>query len=167
MLSPIIRARLTNALGGLPAVLDALFSTMPPRSTRWNFRSAPDRFTLREILAHMADYDDIWNEYVTAVLRDEDPVLVPRSPDALAMENDYAHSDPAVSLARLRKSRPTLAAMADVLTDAQWERSGTHVRLGRLSAETLCITIVAHDGYHTRQVAEYVMDSSRATGTTT
>ena len=163
MLSPIIRARLTNALGGLPAVLDALLSTIQPQSTRWNFRTAPDRFTLREVLAHLADYDDIWNEYLTAVLRDDDPVFVPRSPDTLSVENDYAHSDPAVSLGRLRKSRPALAAMADALTDAQWVRSGTHVRLGRLSAETLCVTIVAHDGYHTRQIAEYVTASSHAT----
>jgi len=62
MLLPIMRERLFTALADTVDVLDGLLGTTQPRDPLWDFRLDPNRFTLREVSAHLVDYEAVWAE---------------------------------------------------------------------------------------------------------
>ena len=155
MLLPLMHDRLRSALAGTPDVLDALLSPLGPDDPRWDLRPDPARFTLREIVAHLADYEAVWRERLTRTRSEASPVLTPVDPSALAAEHDYAHSDPGASLARFRERRAALGVFLDGLGADDWQRPGQMG--GRpLTLEEQAAFVVIHDGYHTGQVARWL-----------
>lgn len=157
MLTAIMRDRLRVALAGTPDVLDGLLGSLTADDPVWDRRPDPERFTLREIVAHLADYESVWLERL-AQTRDEDqPALRPADKDQLALDHDYAHSDLARSRALLRGRRMALVELLSGLADADWQRIG-HLPTpnGPLTLETQAAFVIIHDGYHTAQVAQWL-----------
>lgn len=155
MFSPLMRNRLLSALTGTPDVLDALLGSLGPHSPRWDARPDPARFTLREIVAHLADYEVIWLERVTRTRGEANPLLVRVDPAVLADENDYAHSDALMSLARFRERRAALVDFLSGLAEDEWQRVG-QMAGEPLTLEEQAAFVVIHDGYHTGQVAQWL-----------
>lgn len=65
MLLPMMHDRIHSALTGTPDVLDALLGPLTAGDPRKDLRPHPERFTLREIASHLADYDAIYLERLT------------------------------------------------------------------------------------------------------
>lgn len=157
MLTPLMRDRLRVALAGTPDVLDGLFGSLKADDTLWDRRPDPERFTLREIVAHLADYEAVWLERLAQTRDEEQPALRPVDKDQLALDHDYAHSDPAQSRAQLREGRIALVEFVSGLADEDWQRIG-HLPApnGPLTLETQAAFVIIHDGYHTAQVAQWL-----------
>ena len=157
MLTPLMWDRLLVALAGTPDVLDGLFGSLEADDPLWDRRPDPDRFTLREIMAHLADYDAVWLERL-AQTRDEDkPALRPADKDQMALDHDYAHSDPARNRALLRERRIALVELLSGLRDEDWQRAGHLSPSGELvTLEAQAAFVIIHDGYHTAQVAQWL-----------
>ena len=51
---------LLSALEGAPDVIAALLDGVPPDDALWDRRPDPERFSLREIVAHLADWDGVY-----------------------------------------------------------------------------------------------------------
>lgn len=164
MLVSRIHSRLMDALEGLPTVCGTLVLSLAPDDPRWDRRSDPERFTLREVFAHLADYDVRWNDYLDKALTAtaDAPASVPVfTPDEVAAGRGYDQSDPHERLAALRASRNALVAKFRGLEDEAWTAHAiTSPRHGTLNLDELATLFVAHDGYHTRQIAEYVSQVS-------
>ncbi len=159
MLMPRTRSRLMDSLEGTPIVCGVLIATLAPDDPRWD-HSYPDRFTLREVFAHLADYDVRFNDYLDKALAATAaaPVSVPAfTPDQVAAGRGYDHSDPQDRLTALRTTRTAMVAKFHALSDADWTAHAmTSPRHGTLDIDGLATLFVAHDGYHVRQIAEYV-----------
>ena len=54
MLPSLARIYLISALEGTPDVLNGFLAPLGPEDQRWDFRPDPERFTLREVVAHLA-----------------------------------------------------------------------------------------------------------------
>ncbi len=165
MLIPLMRERLFTALEGTPKVLDALFGSLEPTSTTWDFRPDPDRFTLREVVAHLADYDEIFQNRIRQTRDEDSPTFAPSNPGQLAIDSNYAASDVAQSLARLRDHREAFVKYLRGLSVDDWQRSGTVSvagDTGLVTAEELAAFVLVHDGYHTRQIAEWLALADRS-----
>lgn len=161
MLMPRTRSRLMDSLEGTPIVCGVLIATLAPDDPRWD-RPHPDRFTLREVVAHLADYDVRFTDYLDKALAATAaaPAPVPAfTPDEVAEGRGYDRSDPHERLTALRATRAAMVAKFRALADADWiAHAMTSSRHGTLNIDELATLFVAHDGYHTRQIAEYVSE---------
>ncbi len=147
------RDYLLKALSGTPYVLEALLKEVD--DSVWDKRPDPERFTLREVLAHLADWEPIWLERVTRIANDDRPFLPSVDESALAVENDYAASSPAESIQRYREGRSALIAYLSTLPDEAWDRTCDREFVGILNLQQQAFFALAHDGYHMKQVAEW------------
>ena len=117
-------------------------------------RPDPERFTFREVLAHLADWEAVFQRRIEQTLDEDKPALIGLDAGSRS-DHDYAHADPAECRARFRQGhadcwRPCAAS------PAQWERVGTHAEIGPISLEAQAVMITSHDGYHLRPILEWL-----------
>ncbi len=156
MLPSVARKYLLAALAGTPDVLDGLLKELPSGDARWDRRPDPERFTLREIVAHLADWEPIFLMRMTRIRDEEEPFLEDYDEGQLAIEHDYAHSDPQAELRRFREGRAAFVSFLKSLPEAAWERSGNRDTIGTISQEGMAVLALGHDGYHTQQVSQWL-----------
>jgi Uncharacterized protein conserved in bacteria len=147
---------LIHALEHAPATLAALLSPLSSEHRAWETRPYPDRFSLREIVAHLADWDEIWRERIGRTVREDAPRLERPDVDQRARERGYAEADPQESLARFAERRAALVAELRALPEEVWGRSAHLERIGDLTPGGLVALVHGHDAYHIRQVAEWL-----------
>jgi uncharacterized damage-inducible protein DinB len=157
MFGDLYRDRLVMAICGLPTVLDGFLNGLPASDPRWDMHPEPGRFSLREITAHLADWDGVWLERLMLVRDQDDPPLPARDESVLEMAGDYAHSDPDVSRGLIFARRSEIVKVLRGLGDNDWERPCRHTKFGPMTLRELATYIVLHDGYHTQQVARWLM----------
>lgn len=141
-------------LASAPDVLGRMLDGTDP--SVYDRRPDPDRFTLREVIAHLADWDKVFLGRMTQTRDTENPTLQGIDEGQVAVDNDYAHLDPAESLARYKANRVALVAFLQALTPAQGERAGNHTELGPITLMTQAILAAVHDGYHREQVVAWL-----------
>ena len=150
------RAYLLAALDNTPATLAALLSALGPSDPAWDARPHPDRFTLREVVAHLADWELIWEDRFARTAAEDNPTLTRPDAGERGAAQGYASADPVESLARIRERRAALTASLRALPDAAWERTAHLERIGDLTPGGLVALALGHDAYHLRQTAEYL-----------
>lgn len=122
----------------------------------WDKRPDPERFTLREVAAHLADWDKVFLGRLMQTRDADNPVLQGLDEGQVAIDNDYAHTDPAECLARYRTNRDKIVSLLRALSPEQWARSANHTELGPVTLEAQAALIAFHDGYHRQQVAAWM-----------
>ena len=147
-------------LESAPDVLGKMLETVTDPGV-YDYRPDPARFTLREVLAHLADWDPVFLGRMTQTRDTEHPTLQGKDEGQVAVDNDYAHADPAASLARYKANRAALVAFLRTLTPEQWERSGNHTELGPITLTAQAVLAGAHDGYHRQQVVEWLDNAAK------
>jgi len=83
-------------------------------------------------------------------------MLVGLDEGQVAIDHDYAHADPAESLARFRAGRRALLDVLHSLTPAQWDQTAQHTEIGEITLAEQVVLIAGHDGYHLQQVAQWL-----------
>ena len=150
MLPDRIQYYLLIDLESAPAVLARLLADVTDHAT-WDQRPDPDRFTLREMVAHLADWEGVFLGRLTQTRDEENATLRGLDEGQVAIENDYAHADPQECLTRYSAGREKIVAFLRRLSPEQWGRVGTHTEVGPISLEAQAVLIAAHDGYHRQQ----------------
>ena len=153
-LPPGARKYLLDGLTATPVVIDRL---LEGADVDFDHRPEADRFTLREMMAHLADWEPIWLERMNRLCAEDRPNLESRDPDRAAVDNNYAAADFEEQRTLFREGRSRLLQRLHSLTDAEWERSGTIADWGPMTVSQFSALILGHDGYHTRQVAEWLV----------
>ena len=142
-----------NGLSATPIVLTSLNESTTPAEL--DNRPDPDRFTLREAMAHLADWEPIWKERIGRIRDESFPTLPDRDEEQMAIDNDYAHHDFDADLARFVSDRRELAATLATVTDEEWLRTAYREHVGEVTLFDSIVLILAHDAYHLRQFAEF------------
>lgn len=152
-MNPYIQRYILSGLSVTPQVYQKLLEGITDDEA--DRRPDPDRFTIREALAHMADWDEIFLKRGERI-RDEDIPLLPGYDEGqLAIERNYAAMPIAESLARFVTSRAALVAFFQSLTPEQWKRQGNRDEIGMIDLNDLSVMILGHDGYHAEQFIRY------------
>ncbi len=112
----------------------------------------PERFSLRDIVAHLATVEQIWLGRVQRILTEENPLF----PPAPLLDEERVAATPPENLALLHVTRHKIIDAISDLQDSHWLRTGRSESLGDLTLESLAVLILAHDGYHLRQVNEWL-----------
>jgi hypothetical protein len=153
MLPKKVETYVVMALEGAPDVFDVLTQGLTAEEA--DRRPDVDRFTIREALAHLAEWEDVFRQRMVQTRKEDSPALQGYDEGQWAMDHDYAHSDWRAQLGLFRTRRGELVALLRTLTPSQWERTGIHSEIGPVTLEQQAVMILAHDGYHETQIAQW------------
>jgi len=114
-------------------------------------RSASGEWTPRQIAHHLADSEMMSAIRIRRLLTEEDPVI--HGYDEVTFAKKLTSDRPiAPSLEAMRYARESTAQILQRLTEADWQRTGTHSESGPYSVETWLTTYAAHGHDHAAQV---------------
>lgn len=150
----MINAYVLLGLEAGPSVFARLLEALP--EDRWDVRTDPDRFTVREVYAHLADWEPILLDRLRGTLVQDNFVLPNRDPGELAIERVYAKSNPYESVEVFRRSRAETIAVIRTLHGEALKRIGIHPTRGPMTIADQVSSILGHDMYHIEQVSHHV-----------
>jgi hypothetical protein len=114
-------------------------------------RPAPQKWSAREIVHHLAD-----SEMTSAIrlrrLIAEDRPAINGYDEAEFARKLYYDRPIAASLDAFRTARLTTAELLDRMTDAEWEREGTHTQHGRYAVQDWLKIYADHAHNHADQI---------------
>src|SRR5215831_9612081 len=114
--------------------------------------SFPGKWSVRQIIAHLADAEIVGAHRFRQVLAEDNPTLIAYDQDAWARNLDYARRKPKQSLDTFRRTRAENYELLKALPPETFDRFGTHSRDGRRTLRDLVEAYAGHDESHARQL---------------
>jgi uncharacterized damage-inducible protein DinB len=153
MLPKQVRYYLLAALEATPELLEAALDGLTDEAA--DRRPDPQRFTLREMTAHLADWESIFAERMGRTRDEDEPTLPGLDEEQMAVERDYAHADWRAKLAEFGEGRARMLALLHGLPLDAWDRVAHRTEIGPLTLEGQAVLVSAHDVYHLRQATAW------------
>lgn len=150
---PYVRNYLFTALDSGPVLVAALLSGLTEKEA--DRRPDPNRFTIREILAHLADWDPVFFGRMQRTCAEDHPTLPGYDEGQWAIDHKYTQSDWREQLALFTARRQELTAFLRSRAAEDWARTADRPEIGILTLEAQAVLIPLHDSYHLRQIAEW------------
>lgn len=117
-------------------------------------RPASDKWSVTEILAHLADSELVYGFRIRMILEASGTPIQSIDQDAWARFSDYAEHDPALSLEAFRITRERMVLLLKSLPRESWERYGMHSERGKETVTRVAEMLAGHDINHTMQIKE-------------
>ena len=130
---------------------------------RYNEKTDPERFTVREAVAHCADWEPIWLERFEFILKNPGGTIVVYDEGQMAIDKNYASLDPVDQAKKMVEGRKALAALIRSLTPEQMAIGFNHPERGALTVGDMANMIIAHDMYHVEHLTQYLGEKSAGT----
>ncbi|MBT8401741.1 MAG: DinB family protein [Rhodothermia bacterium] len=142
-----------DLLEATPGILRALMTELTDEDARWN--PAPDRFSVAEVLAHLAHSDsDCYRMRLDRFMAEARPEFEPD--DAQMYLDLYRGADPKESLHKFVDRRRKNIQFLRGLPTAAGERVALHKEHGEITLAEMLNEWALHDLGHIRQIAELV-----------
>ena len=122
-------------------------------------RASPNEWSPREIVHHLADSEMTSAIRLRRLLVEDHPEIVGYDEEAFARRLYYDRPIDA-SLEAVKAARRTTAAILERMTEAEWNREGTHSESGRYSVEDWLEIYAAHAHDHADQIRRARADGS-------
>ena len=132
------------------ARIEKLLKGVP--SSKMRKRPAPGKWSIAEILAHLADNELVRSYRIKSILGLPGTPIAAYDQDRRAESQDYSRRDPKISLRVLRVLRESDLALLKSLRPEQWKQSGIHAERGKESVESLVRIGAGHDLNHIMQI---------------
>ncbi len=116
-----------------------------------DFVTAPGKWSIRQIIAHLADCELVYGHRLRQVVAEENPTLVAFDQDAWARNLDYARRKPKQSLETFRRLRAENYELLKELPEAVFARSGNHSERGPVTLVSIVEGGASHAESHARQ----------------
>ena len=113
---------------------------------------APGKWSINQVLQHLADSDLVWGWRVRLILAQDRPVLTGYDQDLWADRLHYADADSDEALEQLRVLRRGNLGLITRATPDDLQRVGIHSERGEESVGYLCGLYAGHDLLHLRQI---------------
>ena len=124
-------------------------------------RPAPDKWSIAEILAHLADAELVGSWRMRQVIGNNGATIQPFDQNVWASTFAYARRDPKQSLEVFRVLRENNLAMLKSLPNELWENYGMHQERGKESVAHIVNMYAGHDVNHVGQVERIAKDIRR------
>ena len=116
-------------------------------------RRPPDGgWTAREVVHHTADSEMTSAIRLRRLIAEDDPSIVGYDGDEFARRLHYGERPIEPALAAIAAARATTAQILDGLSDADWQRTGTHSESGPYSVEHWLEIYAVHCDDHADQI---------------
>ena len=117
-------------------------------------RPGPGKWSIAEILAHLADAELVMGYRLRLILACNGTPIQAFDQDAWASTFSYSHCDPRTSLATFRALRESNLRLLNSVPRRLWQNYGQHNERGKETVDHLTHLIAGHDLNHIRQVEE-------------
>jgi uncharacterized damage-inducible protein DinB len=115
-------------------------------------RRAPGKWSVAEILAHLADVEIVVGWRMRSILGAPGTPIQAFDQDAWVASGHYDKRDPRESVELHRVVRDANLALLKSLTPEQWKQYGQHAERGQESIEHIVRMIAGHDNNHLQQI---------------
>jgi hypothetical protein len=129
-----------------------------------DFLRAPGKWSIRQIVAHLADAELVAAHRFRQVIAEDNPTLVAFDQDAWARNLDYARRKPKQSLETFRRIRAENYDLLKGLPETAFERPGNHTQNGSITLLRLLEGYTGHAETHVRQLQEIREEFNRVKG---
>ena len=133
-----------------PAKLKKLLTGISPARARK--RPAPEKWSIAEIVAHLADTELVGGYRIRAILGAPGGPLIGFDQDVWATALHYDQRNLQKSLEQYRMLREANLALLKTLTPEQWKHHGMHNERGAETVETIVRMFAGHDLNHLQQI---------------
>ena len=119
-----------------------------------DFAPAPGKWSVRQIVAHLADAELVGAHRFRQVIAEENPTLIAFDQDAWTRNLDYARRKPKQSLETFRRIRAENYELLKGLPEEAFERTGNHSENGAVTLRRLLEGYAGHAESHARQLQD-------------
>jgi DinB superfamily len=130
--------------------LERLIKGVPTSKLRK--RPAPDKWSVGNILAHLADAEIVGGFRMRLILGAPGTPVAAFDQDAWVTTGHYAKRDPRKSVEQFRAIREANLALLKSLTPDQWKHYGIHAERGQETIEHIVRMFAGHDLNHLQQI---------------
>jgi hypothetical protein len=115
-------------------------------------RPAPDKWSVAEIVAHLADVEIVIGWRLRSILGDPGTPVQAYDQNAWVISGHYDKRDPVKSVELQRVVREANLSLLKSLSPDQWKHYGQHAERGQESIEHIVRMVAGHDVNHIRQI---------------
>jgi DinB family protein len=136
------------------AKLKKLTRGLTSKQLKW--KPEPGKWSIAEILAHLADTEIVASWRMRSVIGENGITIQPFDQDAWASAFQYGKRDVARSLATFRLLRENNLAMLKEIPRETWDNYGMHLERGKETIAHLARMFAGHDTNHVLQIERIV-----------
>jgi hypothetical protein len=129
-----------------------------------DFTPAPGKWSIRQLVAHLADTEIAYAFRFRQMIAEESPTLIGFDQEAWAKHLGYSHRKPKQSLESFRRTRAENYEILKDLPEAAFARMGNHNERGPLALRDLLDTGAQHAERHARQIEMLRAEYKKAKG---
>jgi len=156
-MNPYLSIALPLAPIGFRRIIEAI------PASRWDESLDGSRFTPREVIAHLADWEPIFLERLQTGVNNPGSTLTTYDIDQRSAEKGYGNTDMAEQLRRFSERRGATIAYIQDLSAEDFSKEVVHPERGRMTVGDVANMIVGHDSYHYEQLTAYLAEKSAGT----
>jgi len=117
-----------------------------------DFVSAPGKWSVRQIVCHLADSEMVGRDRFSRVIAEDNPTIVAFDQDAWAAKLGYTTRKFSQALETFRRIRGENHELLKAQEGDTWKRIGTHSERGAISLHELLDLYTEHAEKHARQI---------------
>lgn len=151
-----MNAYVLSSLQKAPVVAERILKRIEP--SRFDERSDPDRFTIREAISHLADWEPIWLERFEIGMKTPGATIQAYDEGQLAIDRKYAERDVFSEATRYIEGRKVLLDTFAAFTPEDWEKTIHHPERGVLTLGNFGCMILGHDVYHLEHFTQFLAE---------
>jgi hypothetical protein len=139
-----------DVLPGTEAALRSAVKGLSPKQLAT--REAPRKWSIAQVLQHLADSDLVWGWRLRMVLSHDRPPITGYDQDLWADRLDYEHADAEQALRDFGVLRASNVRLVRRATPVDLDRIGVHAERGEESIRHMMKLYAGHDLLHLRQI---------------
>ncbi len=134
-----------------PKVFQSILDEFPPELM--DARPDANRFTPREVFAHMADWEPILLGRIRTAYNTPGGAAIQAIDEGqMAIDHGYAASEPAEQMRKFAEARKETSQFLRELTAFDWSKSVNHPERGVQTIYDMANLFLGHDLYHIEQL---------------
>ena len=135
-----------------PRLLETMLCDLPGELLHW--KPAPERWSISEVLAHLAALEQVYAERALRIMAEESPALARYDLEGAKTRGEYSRGSAGENLALFTRTRRSTLALLVGLPASAGARTGVHSELGTITLSEMLNEWANHDLGHLRQIAE-------------
>jgi hypothetical protein len=135
-----------------PQTISRLIRWIP--ADRMDVPSHPGRFTPREVIAHLADWEPISRGRMQTAFERPGAEVPDLDEGQIAIEKRYSEWDPLETAEEFVRRRSETLAWLSSLQKSDWRKTAIHTARGEMSIYDFANLELGHDMYHIAQLCQ-------------
>lgn len=115
-------------------------------------RPIPGKWTVREIVHHLGDSESTSAFRIRKLLVEDNAIIEGYDQDQFATRLRYNERDMAPALEAFRAARESTVPLLQMMSEEDWQRTGTHTESGAYSTEQWLTIYANHAHNHAAQI---------------